>query len=62
MFNLVYRKTDLGGRKHGVFIQTEHSISGDGTVGKKPTADHLVSCVQHKEKRDITVQSENVQP
>lgn len=51
MVNVVHSKTDLGGGKHGVFIQTEHSISGDGVVGKKPTAYHLRSLVQHKEKR-----------
>lgn len=34
--------TDLCGGKHGVFIQTEHSISGDGVVGQKATAYHLV--------------------
>ena len=36
------RVTDLCGRKHSVLIQTEDSIGGDGVVGKKATAYHLV--------------------
>lgn len=34
-------QSDLSGGEHGVLIQTEHSIGGDGVVRQKTTAYHL---------------------
>lgn len=34
--------TDLCGGEHGVLIQTEYSISGDGVIRQKTTAYQLV--------------------
>lgn len=41
MFAVVFWWSDLCGGEHGVLIQTEHSIGGDGVVGQKTTAYHL---------------------
>lgn len=42
MFAVVSWYTDLCGGEHGVLIQTEYSISGDGVIWQKTTAYHLV--------------------
>lgn len=41
MFAVVFWKSDLCSGEHGVLIQAEYSISGDGVVGQETAADHL---------------------
>lgn len=41
MLAVVFWQSDLCSGEHGVLIQTEHSISGDGVVGKETATYYL---------------------
>lgn len=49
MLNVAWWKSDLCGGKHCVLVQTEHGLGGDGVVGQKAAAYHLVWLRQHKQ-------------
>lgn len=41
MFAVVFWKSDLCSGEHGVLIEAEYSISGDGVVGQETAAYYL---------------------
>lgn len=45
----VWWQSDLCSGKHRVLVQTEYSIGGDGVVGQKAAAYHLVRFGKHKQ-------------
>ena len=55
MFAVIIQQSDLCGGEHRVLIQTEHSVGGDGVVGQKTAADHLVRNRHWVQKQEWTV-------